>query len=130
VPSDATPAPEPATTTPDEAPPASNSASNEPPPEQTIKAKLEKDMWGPPEQGGTVHTYDYKSLKIADGRKGNYLPDGGPANKDTTVYPVKVHVQILRKFTDGSTKQEEKNQTYVFFKDEFGDWTYRFIQNN
>ena len=87
-------------------------------------------MWGPAEQGGTIHTYEYKSLKIAPGRKGNYLTDGVPANKDTTVYPVKVSVQIQRKFTDGSTKQEEKDQTYVFFKDEFGDWTYRFIQNN
>lgn len=126
----ANPSAGPANSTQSETPPASTTATSEPPPEQTIKAKLEKGMWGPPEQGGTVHTYDYKSLKIADGRKGNYLTDGVPANKDTTVYPVKVHVQITRKFTDGSTKQEEKDQTYVFFKDEFGDWTYRFIKNN
>jgi hypothetical protein len=121
----------PPTTTPDPSTPqAAANNTNEPPPEAIIKSKLEKDMWGPPEQGGTVHTYDYKSLKIAAGRQGNYLTDGVPANKETVVYPVKVQVQILRKFTDGSTAQEEKNQTYVFFKDEFGDWTYRFIQNN
>jgi hypothetical protein len=109
---------------------ASEKTSGSPPPEATIKALLEKDMWGPPEQGGTVHTYNYKSLKVADGRQGNYLTDGVPANSDTTVYPVKVQVEITRTFTDGTSKQEKKDQSYVFFQDEFGDWTYRFIQNN
>ena len=100
------------------------------PPEATIKAMLEKDMWGPPEQGGTVHTYNYQSLKIAAPRKGDYLTDGIPANTDTNVFPVKVVVEVVRTFTDGTSKQEVKNQSYVFFKDEFEDWTYRFIQNN
>lgn len=103
---------------------------SEAPPEATIKAILEKDMWGPPEQGGTIHTYNYKSLKVAAPRKGNYLTDGTPANTDTNVYPVKVVVEVVRTFTDGTSKQEEKNQSYVFFKDEFDDWTYRFVQNN
>jgi len=87
-------------------------------------------MWGPAEQGGTVHTYNYKSLKVAAPRKGDYRTDGVPANKETMVYPVKVQVEILAKYRDGSTRQDAKDQMYVFFKDEFGDWTYRFIQNN
>lgn len=105
-------------------------ATAEAPPEGTIKAMLEKDMWGPPEQGGTRHTYNYRSLKIASPREGNYLTDGVPANKPTMVFPVKVSVEVVRTFTDGTSKQEVKDQSYVFFKDEFGDWTYRFIQNN
>ena len=105
----------------------------EPPPEATIKAMLEKDMWGPDEQSktaGVKYTYNYKSLKIAPPRKGEFRTDGVPANKDTMVFAVKVNVEVVRTYKDGTSKQEEKNQTYVFFKDEFGDWTYRFIQNN
>ena len=104
--------------------------SAEPPPEATIKAMLEKDMWGPPEQGGTKHAYNYQSLKVAPPREGNYLTDGVPPNTQTSVFPVKVAVEVVRTFTDGTSKSETKDQTYVFFKDEFGDWTYRFIQNN
>lgn len=101
-----------------------------PPPEATIKAMLEKEMWGPPAQGGTQHTYVYRTLKIAPAREGNYLTDGVPANSKTMVHPVKVAVDITKLYTDGSTAQESKDQMYVFFQDEFGDWTYRFVQNN
>ncbi len=100
------------------------------PPEKTIKRTLEKEMWGPPEQGGTKHTYLYKSFKIATPREGNFRTDGTPANKKTMVYPVKLEVVITREFTDGVTREETKKQSYNFFKDEFGDWTYRFVQNN
>jgi len=105
-------------------------ADASPPPEETIKALLEKQMWGPPEQGGTLHDYAYRSLKIAPARLGNYLTDGVPANSQTLVFPVKVAVDITKRYTDGSTAQDSKDQSYVFFRDEFGDWTYRFIQNN
>lgn len=111
-------------------PPVSTSKPSEAPPEATIKAMLEKDMWGPPLQGGTVHTYNYRSFKIAAPREGNYLTDGIPANTNAQVYPVKVQVEVVRTFTDGTSRQEDKDQSYVFFQDEFGDWTYRFIQNN
>ena len=103
---------------------------SEPPPEATIKAKLEKDMWGPPAQGGTIHTYHYQSLKIAPARVGDPWTDGVPANLRTNIHTVKVVVDVTRTFTDGSTKQESKDQTYGFFKDAFGDWNYRFVQNN
>jgi hypothetical protein len=99
------------------------------PPEAEIKKLLEKQMWGPPQQGGTKHMYQYQSLKIGQPRQGNFRTDGVPANSKTMVYPVKVSVTITKLYTDGSTKQEDKNQSYVFFKDEFGDWTYRFKGN-
>ena len=105
-------------------------AGTSPPPEETIKKLLEKDMWGPPAQGGTTHTYTYRALKIADPRSGDYLTDGVPANKATIVYPVRIEVEITKHYTDGSTKTEEKRQTYVFFKDEFDAWTYRFKSND
>ncbi len=112
--------------------PQSPTAQTDPdaPPPAEIKARLEKEMWGPSSQGGTRHTYQYKSLKIAAPRLGNYRTDGTPANRPTMVYPVKVQVLIQRHFTDGSMREESKDQTYNFFKDEFGDWTYRFSQNN
>ncbi len=99
------------------------------PPEADVKALLEKQMWGPPMQGGTKHTYDYKALKFAGPRKGEFRTDGVPANSNTTVFPVKVEVVITKRYTDGSTATEEKKQAYVFFKDEFGDWTFRFKGN-
>ena len=126
------PAEQTASPTPNQSAATDNSAKpdSEPPTEATIKAKLEKDMWGPPAQGGTIHTYQYKSLKIAPSRVGDSWTDGVPANLRTNVHAVKVVVDVTRTFTDGTSKQETKDQTYVFFKDEFGDWTYRFVQNN
>lgn len=101
-----------------------------PPPEATIKSLLERDMWGPSAQGGTQHTYEYLSLKIAAPRQGDYLTDGVPADRPTSVFPVKVEVHITKQFTDGSTSEDHKHQSYVFFQDEFGDWTYRFKENH
>lgn len=119
-----------ASTDDDEKEAASAKAPAGAPPEKLIKKTLEKEMWGPPEQGGTKHTYVYKSFKIAAPREGNFRTDGTPAGKKTMVYPVKLEVVITREFTDGVTREETKKQSYNFFKDEFGDWTYRFVQNN
>lgn len=115
-------------TTDDETEPATSASGA--PTEKLIKKTLEKEMWGPPAQGGVTHTYEYKSFKVAAPREGNSRTDGTPANRKTMVYPVKVQVVITREFSDGVTREESKNQTYNFFQDEFGDWTYRFIQNN
>jgi uncharacterized protein YjbI with pentapeptide repeats len=108
---------------------ATESASGAPA-EKLIKKTLEKEMWGPPGQGGVTHTYEYKLFKIAAPREGNFRTDGTPANRKTMVYPVKVEVVITREFSDGVTREETKKQSYNFFQDDFGDWTYRFVQNN
>ncbi len=100
------------------------------PVETTVKAMLEKGMWAPPQQGGTKHAYTYASFKYGTPRKGNYRTDGTPANTDTTVYPVRLEVEITRTFTDGTVKKETKKQTYNFFKDGFSEWTYRFMSND
>lgn len=114
----------------DDAEEAATETKSGAPAEKLIKKTLEKEMWGPASQGGVTHTYEYKSFKIAAPHEGNFRTDGTPANKKTNVYPVKVNVVITREFSDGVTREETKNQTYNFFQDEFGDWTYRFVQNN
>jgi len=43
---------------------------------------------------------------------------------------VRLEVEVTRTFTDGTSKKETKKQTYNFFKDDFGDWTYRFVSND
>lgn len=100
------------------------------PSEKAFKKILEKEMWGPPAQGGVTHTYEYKVFKIGAPREGDFRTDGTPANRKTMVYPVKVEVVVTREFADGVTREETKKQSYVFFQDEFGDWSYRFLQNN
>ncbi|MBA4187939.1 MAG: hypothetical protein C0467_07960 [Planctomycetaceae bacterium] len=101
------------------------------PPVKEVKAQLEKHMWRPPLQGGTKHTYNYKMLKYGDSRKGDPFTDGVPANKETTVYPVRIVVEITRTFTDGTSKKEEKKQTYIFYKTgDFDDWTFKFKSND
>lgn len=100
------------------------------PPETEIKAQLEKKMWAPNPQGDAKHTYEYHSLKVAESRAGDSKTDGTPASVKTIVYPVKVHVTIVKKFDDGTVKKEDKKQSFVFFKDEFQEWTFRFKTND
>lgn len=100
------------------------------PPAKEVKAQLEKHMWAPPAQGGTKHAYDYKTFKFGEPRPGLPMADGVPPGRVVTVYPVRVVVGITRTFTDGTSKMEEKKQTYIFFKDEFGEWTFRFKSND
>ena len=95
------------------------------PSEETIKAQLEK-FWG---RERVKNTYQYKTLKIAKARKGEYRTDGVPANSHTMVYPVKVVCDHTVEYQDGTTKTETKSQEFVFFQDEFGDWTFRFKGN-
>lgn len=100
------------------------------PPEKEVKAQLEKHMWGPPLQGGTKHTYDYKVFKYGEPRIGDVRDRLPASRKDVTVYPVRVEVEITRTFTDGTSRKDTKKQTYVFFKDEFGEWTFTFKSND
>jgi hypothetical protein len=101
------------------------------PPLKEVKSQLEKVMWGPPMQGGTKHTYDYKVIKWGEARKGDPFTDGTPRNRETTVYPVRLVVEITKTYTDGTIKMETKKQTYIFFKTpDFGDWTFKLKSND
>ena len=76
------------------------------------------------------NTFNYQAIKFAAARKGEYRTDGVPGNSDTTVFPVMVTCEHTVEYTDGTTKTELKAQSFVFFKTEFGEWTFRFKGNN
>lgn len=76
------------------------------------------------------NTFNYQAIRFAAARKGEYRTDGVPANSDTTVFPVMVTCEHTVEYTDGTTKTEPKAQSFVFFKTEFGEWTFRFKGNN
>lgn len=96
------------------------------PPESVVTAQLEK-FWA---QEKVKNTFDYKTFKYGKSRIGEYRTDGVPANTQTTVYPLRVVVAHTVEFANGSTRTEERKQTFIFFKDEFDDWTYRFKSND
>jgi len=95
--------------------------------EDVVKYLLETQLWG--SKDGRGFTYEYKVLKFAASRKGNFRTDGIPANLDTFVTPVRVHVAITKDLGNNDSATEEKQQDFVFFKDEFGTWTYRLWGN-
>lgn len=96
------------------------------PSEEAVKALLEK-FWG---RERVKNTFNYQSMKYGKGRKGEYRTDGVPANSNTMVFPIKVVCEHVVEYQDGSKKSETKSQQFVFFQDEFGEWTYRFKGNS
>jgi len=96
------------------------------PPEDAVKKLLEK-FWA---RERVKNTFNYTTLKYGKPRKGEYRTDGVPANSDTTVFPVLVTCEHVVEYNDGTTKAEPKAQSFVFFKTEFGEWTFRFKGNN
>lgn len=92
-----------------------------------IKHLLETTLWG--SKDGKGFTYRYKSLKMAEPRPGEFATDGIPANRPTMVTPVRLEVEITKDLGNNQTRSEEKKQDFVFFKDEFGTWTFRFKGN-
>jgi hypothetical protein len=98
------------------------------PPVAVIKSHLEK-FWGPPMQGGTKHTYDYKSIRFDAPVKRKFATtDGGAVVINT--YPLTVVCEVTRTFTDGATRKETKNQSFYFYLEKADTWTYKFVQNN
>ncbi len=118
-----------------DAPPAATAAAakildpNKPagaPPEDAVKKLLEK-FWA---QTKVKNTFNYQVMRFAKSRKGEYRTDGVPANSNTTVFPASVTCEQVVEYADGTTKAEVKSQNFIFFKDEFGEWTFRFKGNN
>ncbi|MEQ2008088.1 MAG: pentapeptide repeat-containing protein [Limisphaerales bacterium] len=96
------------------------------PTDADVKKLLEK-FWA---RERVKNTFNYQALKFAPARKGEFRTDGVPANSDTTVFPVMVNCEHVVEYNDGTTKSEPKAQSFVFFKTEFGEWTFRFKGNN
>ena len=95
--------------------------------EDIIKYLLETQMWG--SKDGKGFTYRYQSLKMAPPRVGDFRTDGTPAKRETMVTPVRVQVEIIKDLGNNDSTTTSKYQEYVFFRDEFGTWTYRFLGN-
>ncbi|NBR85779.1 MAG: pentapeptide repeat-containing protein [Proteobacteria bacterium] len=96
------------------------------PSDADVKKLLEK-FWA---RDRVKNTFNYQAIKFAPARKGEYRTDGVPANSDTMVFPVMVTCEHVVEYNDGTTKSEPKAQSFVFFKTEFGEWTFRFKGNN
>ena len=69
--------------------------------------------------------YTVSKVVRAHSRLGNHWADGTPANKKTYVFPIKVKGVYVKCYSDGSAVRQTIKGDYVFFKDEFGSWTFR-----
>jgi hypothetical protein len=73
----------------------------------------------------------WKRFQFAKPRMGTYLSDGVPPNSRTMVYPVRARFVKTSRYTRDQWKTVYWktvyvfNAEYVFFKNEFGAWTYR-----
>jgi hypothetical protein len=103
------------------------------PSKATVKRILKKAYCAPSKNasGQSVQTVTvaWNTVKIGKRRVGHYLTDGVPANKKTYVFPIKADYLCDFTYTNNVTsyKAADKHITgqYVFFRDEFGDWTQR-----
>lgn len=110
---------------------ADQKADEKTPPESAIKPLLEKHYGtSSVAPDGTPHfkyTFEYKSIKWGASYEGTYRSDGVPPNTKTMVYPVKVELILTRTRTaaENEKKLERIVGTFGFFKDSFGEWTFR-----
>jgi hypothetical protein len=75
----------------------------------------------------------YKVQKLVRGkaRLGTHRADGVPPNTKTYVFPIKVKGVYVKCYSsDGSAVRQTIKGDYVFFKDEFGSWTFRIRDEN
>jgi len=96
-------------------------------PTRTVIVKLLKDHYlGDDPVNYPTTKYSYKVNKLARGsaRKGNHWADGTPPNKKTTVYPVHALSTRTVLYYDGSKTVTKFDAKYVFFRDDFREWTF------
>jgi hypothetical protein len=67
------------------------------------------------------------SVQRGTPRQGDYRTDGTPANTKTQVTPCKVIWTRVTTYTAGDAHvlKEQFTGEYVFFLDEFGEWTFK-----
>jgi hypothetical protein len=67
------------------------------------------------------------SVQCGTPRQGDYRTDGTPANTKTQVIPSKVIWTRVTTYTAGDAHvlKEQFTGEYVFFLDEFGEWTFK-----
>ena len=100
-----------------------------------VKNLLETGLWGPPAEN-TEQAYTYKSIKYGEPFYSITVVKGASGEKRDSKtkllkFPVKVKGEIeVTRTLDGTSRVDAKDQTFHFFKDEFGEWAFRFQQNN
>ncbi|MGE0607610.1 MAG: pentapeptide repeat-containing protein [Pirellulales bacterium] len=100
-----------------------------------IKQLLESGMWGPPAEN-TTQAYTYKSIKYGEPFYSITVVKGAAGEQrdsKTKVlrFPVRVQGEIeVTRTIDGTTRIDAKHQTFHFFKDDFGEWSFKFQENN
>jgi hypothetical protein len=81
-----------------------------------------------------TRTYDLKVESVQPGtpRVGDQWTDGTPANKKTTVIPCKVIWTRVTTYTGTKTEVSKERFTgeYVFFRDDFNEWTFKLKEQS
>jgi hypothetical protein len=73
-----------------------------------------------------IYSIKWGPIQYGASRLGDYWADGVPANTKTTVYPVRATLTRTTHYTtDNSTVRAHIRADLVFFKDEYGTWTFR-----
>lgn len=99
-----------------------------PPSTATIK-KILKRSYCPPETGKSV-TVTFKSIKRGKPRLGDPVYEGTPANRKTTVFPVRAKYFCDFRYTNNSTPDFKAPDVrikgdYIFYRDASGTWVQR-----
>ena len=96
-----------------------------------MKAQLKKQYGTSTLNGEGKPFYDftivYEEMKYGTPYEGTYRHDGVPPNTKTQVYPVKTQMLITKKANFGEGKSTRSHVTVKsgFFRDSFGDWSFR-----
>lgn len=107
--------------------PASAAAAKKPS-ATVVKRLLRKHYLGSYPVDYPTYRYDWRTvapLKYGASRRGTYKADGVPANTNTTVFPVQARSRYTVCGPDGVWSRDQITAKYVFFRDEFRDWTFR-----
>lgn len=107
--------------------PASAAAAKKPS-VTVVKKLLTKHYVGDSAVNYPTTRYDWRLVgkpRYGKSRRGRYWADGTPPNTRTTVFPVQARSRYTVCYPDGTVRQDQIRAKYVFFRDEFGDWTFR-----
>lgn len=92
-----------------------------------VKKLLKKHYLGSYPADYPAYTYEWVLVappKYGAPRRGTYMADGVPPNTRTTVFPVLARSRYTVCDPDGTNKRDAITARYVFFRDEFGSWTF------
>ena len=95
---------------------------------KVITKLLKKHYLGSYPTDYPTYRYEWKLMappRYGAPRRGTYLADGVPPNRRTIVFPVLARSRYTVCDPDGTFKSDAITAKYVFFRDEFRQWTFR-----